>query len=120
MWIAQTYVTLKRLVGRDVEPQNLTGPIGILVGSYMIVAEQPLIYYAYLLGVISAIIAVFNFLPLLPLDGGHIVFFLVEKIKGSPVSERIQGTIAYAGWVLVGVFFVYLTFNDIVRILLAK
>jgi regulator of sigma E protease len=115
MFIAQTYMTLKRLIGGLVSPKNLMGPIGIITFSYRVVSEQPLVYYIYFLGLISACIAVFNFLPLPPLDGGHIVFLLVEKIKGSALSERIQGTIAYAGWVLVGVFVLYVTFNDIVR-----
>ena len=91
------------------------GPVGIITLSYRIVAERPLIEYAYFLGLISAVLAVFNLLPLLPFDGGHIVFLLVEKIKGSAVSERVQGTIAYAGWVLVGALILYVTFNDIVR-----
>mgnify|MGYP006862975183 CR=1 FL=1 len=42
---------------------------------------------------------------------------LVEKIKGSALSERAQGILAYAGWVLVGTLLIYVTFNDIVRAL---
>jgi regulator of sigma E protease len=59
---------------------------------------------------------VFNFLPLLPFDGGHIVLLLVEKIKGSALSERTQGIIAYVGVVFIIVLFLYLTLNDIVNI----
>jgi len=115
MFIAQAYVTLQRVMGGLVSPKNFIGPVGIATLSYRIVAEQPLIYYVYFLGLISAFIAVFNFLPLLPFDGGHIVFLLVEKIKGSAVSERVQGVVTYAGLALVGAFFLYVTFNDIVR-----
>ncbi|MHC3130106.1 MAG: site-2 protease family protein [Candidatus Bathyarchaeota archaeon] len=115
MFITQTYVTLRRLVGGLVSPKQLIGPVGILAVSYTIVAERPFVYYVYFLGLISACIAVFNFLPLPPLDGGLIVLLLVEKIKGSALSERAQGVIAYAGWVLIGGFFLYVTFNDIVR-----
>jgi regulator of sigma E protease len=115
MFIAQSYVTLKRMVGGLVSPRSLMGPVGIITLSYRIVAEQPLIYYVYFLGLISAVIAVFNFLPLPPFDGGLIVLLLVEKIKGSALSERTQGVIMYAGWVLVGAIFIYVTFNDIVR-----
>jgi len=115
MFIAQTYVTLRRLVGGLVSPKELMGPVGIITLSYRIVAHQPLVYYVYLLGLISACIAVFNFLPLPPLDGGLVVLLLIEKIKGSALSERAQGIIAYAGWVLIGGFFLYVTFNDIVR-----
>jgi regulator of sigma E protease len=115
MFIAQTYLTLRRLVGRDVSPKSLLGPVGILAASYTIVSERPFVYYMYFLGLISACIAVVNFLPLPPLDGGLVVLLLVEKVKGSALSEKTQGIIAYAGWVLIGGFFLYVTFNDVVR-----
>jgi regulator of sigma E protease len=115
MFMAQSYVTLRRLLEGLVSPKHLMGPIGIVTLSYRIVTERPFIYYAYFISLISAFIAVFNFLPLLPFDGGHVVFLLVERIKGSAVSERIQGAIAYAGWVMVGALFLYVTFNDVVR-----
>jgi len=115
MFIAQAYVTLKRLVAGLVSPKELMGPVGIITISYRIVAEQPLIYYIYFLGLISAVIAVFNFLPLPPLDGGLFLLLLVEKVKGSALSEKTQEIIAYAGWVLIGSLILYVTFNDIVR-----
>jgi regulator of sigma E protease len=115
MFITQTYLTLRRLVSRDVSPKSLIGPVGILAVSYSIVSERPFVYYAYFLGLISACIAVVNFLPLPPLDGGLVVLLVVEKIKGSALSERTQGIIAYAGWVLIAGFFLYITFNDVVR-----
>jgi regulator of sigma E protease len=115
MFVAQTYVTLRRLIGGLVSPKNLMGPVGIISLSYRIVADQPTIYYVYFLGLISAVIAVFNFLPLPPLDGGLVVLLLVEKAKGSAISERVQGIIAYAGWALIGTLILYVTFNDIVR-----
>ncbi len=115
MFIAQTYVTLRRLIGGLVSPKNLMGPLGILSFSYRIVAEEPFIYYIYFMGLISATIAVFNFLPLPPLDGGLVALLLIEKIKGSALSERVQGAIAYAGWVLILALILYVTFNDILR-----
>ncbi|MHC4540395.1 MAG: site-2 protease family protein, partial [Planctomycetota bacterium] len=101
MFVAQTYLTLKRLLGGLVSPKNLMGPVGIITFSYRIVSEQPLVYYVYFLGLISAVIAVFNFLPLPPLDGGLVVLLLVEKAKGSALTERVQTIIAYAGWALI-------------------
>jgi regulator of sigma E protease len=115
MFIAQTYVTLRRLIGGLISPKHLIGPVGIIAFSYRIVVEQPLVNYAYFLGLISACIAVINFLPLPPFDGGLIVLMLIEKIKGSALSERTQGIVAYAAWALVGTLFLYVTFNDIVR-----
>ena len=115
MFITQAYATLKSLVQGLVGPKDLMGPVGILAVSYHAVAREPLVYYVYFLGLISAVIAVFNFLPLPPLDGGLIVLLLVEKIKGSALSGRTQGIIANAGWVLIGTLLLYVTFNDIVR-----
>jgi len=114
-FIAQTYVTLARLFGRMISPKNLMGPVGIITVSYQIVAQQPLVNYIYFLGLISATIAVINFLPIPPFDGGLIVLMIIEKIKGSALSERTQGILAYAGWAMVLLLLVYVTFNDIVR-----
>jgi regulator of sigma E protease len=114
-FIIQTYVTLQRLIGGLVSPKELMGPVGILTFSYRIVSAQPLIYYAYFLGLISASIAVLNFLPLPPFDGGLVLLLLVEKIKGSALSMRTQEAIAYVGWGLVLALLLYVTFNDIVR-----
>jgi regulator of sigma E protease len=115
MFVAQTYVTLRRLIGGLVSPKDLMGPVGIITLSYRIVADRPFVYYVYFLGLISAAIAVFNFLPLPPLDGGLVVLLLVEKIKGSALSERVQAIVAYAGWAVIGTLILYVTFNDIVR-----
>jgi regulator of sigma E protease len=117
MFIAQTYVTLRRVVGGLVSPRNLMGPVGILHASYKIVSDQPLVNYVYLLALISACIAVVNILPLPPFDGGLIMILAIEKIRGSALSERVQGAIAYAGVALLVALFLYLTFNDIFRIL---
>lgn len=116
-FIIQTYVTLQRLIGGLVSPKQLMGPVGILTFSYRIVAAQPFAYYIYFLGLISASIAVLNFLPLPPFDGGLTVLLLVEKIKGSAISVRTQEIIAYVAWGLVGSLMLYVTFNDILRLI---
>ena len=115
MFVKQAFTTLQRFLRGLVSPKSFMGPVGIITVSYKIVSEKPLVYYAYWLGLLSAFIGVFNALPLLPFDGGHIVFLFIEKVKGSPVSERVQGAVAYAGLLLLGAFALYVTFNDIVR-----
>ena len=49
------------------------------------------------MAMINVLIAVFNFLPIPILDGGHAVMLMVEKIKGSPVSVKVQEIVNYAG-----------------------
>ncbi len=115
MFIAQTYVTLKQLLSGLISPKYLMGPVGIITFSYQIVKEQPLVNYAYFLGLISATIAVLNFLPIPPFDGGLVVLMIIEKIRGTALSERAQGVVAYAGWAMILALLVYVTFNDIVR-----
>jgi len=113
MFIAQTYLTLRRLISRDVKPNTLVGPVGIVTMSYRIVASQSLTYYVYFLGLISSVIAVMNLLPLPIVDGGVIILLLVEKIKGSPLNRQTQEIISYIGLVFILAVFVLLTFNDI-------
>jgi RIP metalloprotease RseP len=117
MFIAQTYVTLRRLITRDVSPKTLVGPVGIVTLSYKIVASQSLMYYIYFLGLISSVIAVMNLLPLPIVDGGVIVLLIVEKIKGSPLSRMAQEVLAYVGLVLILALFLWLTYNDILNLL---
>jgi regulator of sigma E protease len=118
MFVAQTYVTLQRLISREVSPKTLVGPVGIVTMSYKIVASQSLTYYVYFLGLISSIIAVMNLLPLPIVDGGLIVLLIVEKIKGSPISRRTQEIISYIGLVFILALFLWLTYNDIINMLL--
>jgi len=116
MFIAQAYSTFRTLFTGLVSSKQLMGPVGILHASYKIVEQQPLIYYVYFLGLINAVIAVFNFLPVLPLDGGLAALLLVEKLRGKPLSERLMAVMANAAWILIGALAIYVTFNDIVRI----
>jgi regulator of sigma E protease len=69
---------------------------------------------------LSINLAFLNVLPIPVLDGGHLFFLLVEKIKGSPVSERVLGYSQMVGVVLIISLMVYVTFNDVVRWLLPK
>jgi regulator of sigma E protease len=115
VFITWAYLSLKRFLSGLVSPKEFMGPVGVVTLGYIVLTEKPLIYYLYILGLISAFIGVLNSVPVLPFDGGHIVFLLIEKIKGSPVSERVQVALAYAGWLLVGAFALYVTFNDIIR-----
>jgi len=116
MFIAQTYVTLKGLFVGLISPKALMGPAGILKVSYMIVSERMWTFYIYFIGLISASIAVMNFLPFPILDGGVIMMMLIEKAKGSPISPKAQGIISYIGLVLIITFFLYVTWNDITNV----
>jgi regulator of sigma E protease len=121
MFVGQTYVTLQRLLSGLLSPKLLMGPVGIMVASYQIVSEQSAVTYAYFLGLISASIAVLNLLPMPPFDGGLIVLMLIEKIKGSAISEKTQSILATTGWMLVLALLLYVTvFADLARLVGAQ
>jgi len=66
---------------------------------------------------LSALVAVFNFLPLPVLDGGHVVLVLIEKIRGKPLPMKVVAGIQYAGWILIILVFTLITWIDIQRLL---
>ena len=61
-------------------------------------------------------LAIFNLLPIFPLDGGHILFALLEKLKGSPISTKVYERSAMVGWAVILIVFVFALQNDIVRL----
>jgi regulator of sigma E protease len=113
--IVMGYTTMVQAIRRQVSPRNFMGPVGILTFSYQVVTESSKLYYLYMIALISALIGAFNTIPILPFDGGHIVFLIVEEIKGSPVSRRIQESFSTAGFLLLLILAAYITFNDVVR-----
>ena len=119
MFIQQTFLTLKRLATKDVTPKALTGPVGIVSMSYKL-AQQDIADYIYFLGLISSCIAVMNLLPFPIVDGGVIVMLIIEKIKGSPISPRIQEIISYIGLVLIIALFLWITYQDVLNQFLAR
>ncbi|HOM77563.1 MAG TPA: site-2 protease family protein, partial [Anaerohalosphaeraceae bacterium] len=115
-FVLRSYVTLGRLFQRSVPVSSLAGPVGILSMSYQ-VAGDSLAHYLYFLGLISSCLAVMNLLPLPVLDGGHIVFLLIEKITGRPIHERVLAPIMYAGMALLLGLILWVTYHDILRIM---
>ncbi len=115
---ANTYLTLRRLFTRDVSPKTLVGPVGIVTMSYQI-AKHSVMDYVYFMGMLSCVIAVMNLLPIPVVDGGVIVMLIIEKIKGSPINEKVQQTISYVGLALLIALGVWLLFNDIIRFFLS-
>lgn len=104
----------KMMVGL-VSTSNLSGPITIakVAGDS---AQSGLETFLAFLALLSVSLAVLNLLPIPVLDGGHILYCLVELIKGSPVSERVQQVGMQIGILLVGGLMVLAVFNDLTRL----
>lgn len=106
--------SLSRLVrgdGRD----EIASPVGIVQGSSE-AAEQGAETFLFVLGLISLSIALLNLLPLLPLDGGHIVFAIAEGVRGRTVKREIYERVSVVGLGIVLLLFFIGLSNDIGRL----
>jgi regulator of sigma E protease len=96
--------------------ESVTGPIGIavLIGK---AAESGFIYLLMIMAHINMALAVFNLLPFPVLDGGHILFLAIEKLRGKPVSPRIQEAIGQVALYLLIALAVFISWNDVAKFL---
>jgi regulator of sigma E protease len=93
-----------------VGPQGAVGPVGIFNMSGDAIRQG---WYPILLALLSANLAIINLLPILPFDGGHIFFNMVEKVRGRRMSPKVLERVVAFGVTLLILLFVLLTFNDI-------
>ncbi len=110
-----TVSMLGKLITGDVKLNNLSGPISIAQGAGLS-AEYGMIYYMMFLALISVNLGIINLFPLPVLDGGHLLFLAIEKIKGGPVSERVQDFSYRIGSILLVLLMGLALFNDFSRL----
>ena len=114
-FLSDVWRQLKKMLFTDeISSKNLGGIISISVISFD-TASQGLPKLFFFLAILSINLAIINLLPIPILDGGHLLFLLVEAIKGSPVSERTFGYSQVVGLVMIMSLMVYVTYQDIVR-----
>ena len=115
LWLGRVYLNLKQLMTGQVSPKATgVGPVGIVQYS-LVVASHGIGAMMDLWGMIAVSIAVLNFLPIPPFDGGHVIFVFIEKIKGGPISTKVRSWVWGAGWILIGALFLVITYRDILR-----
>ena len=98
-----------------VSTDNLGGPISIaqIAGSS---AEQGLISFVSFLAMISITLGILNLLPIPMLDGGHLAMFLIEAVRGKPLSEQTQVKGQQIGLFLLLMLMFLAFFNDLSRL----
>lgn len=114
--VQRLYLTLKGFFSKRLSTKNVGGIILIAQASYESanVGFGKLVYF---LGILSLQLALLNILPIPVLDGGHLLFLAIERIKGSPVSQRTLSIAQYIGFGLIITLVIYATRNDIMRLL---
>jgi regulator of sigma E protease len=110
-----TYKALWSIVtGRMSLKESMTGPIGIFIITGK-AAQMGFIYLLHLMGLLSASLAIFNLLPLPVLDGGHILFLIIEKLRGRPLSMKSQEVISNVGVAFLILLTVFIFYSDIMK-----
>lgn len=95
---------------------DLGGPVRIaeITGD---AARMGIVYLLNFTALFSINLAILNALPFPALDGGRILFLIIEKIKGSPVRKEVEGMVHYVGFALLMVLVVLVTYKDILRVI---
>lgn len=99
------------LFGAEKVPVDVTGPVGIVYLTKQM-SDLGLPYLLQFAALLSINLGIINILPIPALDGGRILFVLIEKLKGSPVSQRVEGMIHQVGFMLLLLLMLLITVRD--------
>ncbi len=92
-------------------PIDVTGPVGIVYLTKQM-SDLGIAYLLQFAALLSINLAIINILPIPALDGGRILFILIEKLKGSPVSQKVEGMIHQIGFILLLLLMFFITVRD--------
>lgn len=120
MYMTQTYLTLARVFQGSVPASGMRGFVGISDIGTQIAYHQGLSWLLFFLGMISVNLVVINFLPIPIVDGGLMLFLIIEKIKGSPVGPKVLTAANVIGLVLIGGVFLFTLYHDLARLPIFK
>ena len=102
MGLYSTFADLFRAKGLP-QGAEFAGPLGITV-FLANAASYGMGFFLYFIGTISVFIAIFNLFPIPALDGGKLIFLLIEKIKGKPVSVKVEQAITLTCFIILIAF----------------
>jgi len=113
--IDMTLTLLKRMLLGEISVKNLSGPVSIAQYSGQAI-QSGFVSFVSLLGLLSLSLGILNLLPIPVLDGGHLFFYTIEIIKGSPVESSIEALGQKIGLTLILALTFFAIFNDLVRV----
>jgi regulator of sigma E protease len=114
----QTFSMIGEMLSGHASTKNISSVIGIAQYANAS-AQMGLAWFLQFLAMVSLSLAILNLLPIPVLDGGHLLYYLIELVKGSPVSEQAMVIGQYIGLVLLFSLVGWTLFNDIQRTLLS-
>lgn len=113
---SQMIGTLKQMAHKGISKDSVTGPVG-MAGLVNKTAHTGILSYLYLVALISLNMAIVNLLPFPALDGGRIIFVLIRKVTGNVISAKAEGYMHLAGFGVLIALFVFITWQDLTRVL---
>lgn len=113
-------VGLKQVFTGEVPLADLHGIVAITKVGGDIITNNGMFYGILLTAIISMDLAIVNFLPIPALDGGHVMFLIIEKIRGRRVSDKVIEKIANVSFLLLIALMVFVIFNDIYALVTQK
>ena len=116
-WTKQIFIILGDLVTGGFTIDSLSGPVGIYKSTEE-VAQQGIFTLMKWGALLSINLGIMNLLPLPALDGGRLLFFLVEFLRGKPVDRQKEGLVHFIGFALLMLLMIVVTWNDIQRFFL--
>lgn len=114
--VERTYDYIGKLISGRESTDQLSGPIRIAQVSGMVASNGGLLALINLAAILSVSIGLMNLLPVPMLDGGHLMFYLIEALRGRPLSERAQEIGFRVGLGLVLMLMLFVTWNDLVHV----
>ena len=115
-YFKQMIITFKYLFTGKIGADNLSGPVGIYSVVGKVTQESPLLNIFSLIALLSVNVGFLNIMPFPAFDGGRIVFLIIEKLRGKPVSPKIENTVNTVGFCLLMLLVLYVTWNDIFKL----
>ncbi len=110
-----TLVSVKKMIVGDISPKNLSGPITIAQVAN-VTAQSGLESFIGFIALLSISLGVLNLLPIPVLDGGHLLYYIVELCTGKPIPERIQVWGLQVGMFLIVAIMMLAFYNDLARL----
>lgn len=123
-WVDSVIISLKKIFTGQVSRKDVSGPVGIInmIGSSVEKSAEfgigtILSTVAFFTILISANLGVMNLLPFPALDGGRLVFLIIELILGKRINQKVEGYVNAAGFLILMGLMIFMFYNDIVNLI---
>lgn len=117
-WTKEIFFALGKLITGEFSIDALSGPVGIYQSTDIVAQTGGVIYLMKWAAMLSVNLGIMNLLPIPALDGGRLLFFAVEAVRGKPVDRQKEGMVHFLGFALLMLLMLVVTWNDIQRFFL--